>query len=76
MNVEERLTGVFRRVFQREFNNYVLGVDDVDEWDSLSHIKLVIELEREFNLAIDSDVIPSLFSDFDTVLKFVRNHAS
>ncbi len=65
----------FRRVFHREFSSPAFGVDVIEEWDSLSHIKLIIELEKEFDISIDPDVIPSLFADFDTVLKFVCSHA-
>jgi acyl carrier protein len=70
---DERLLAVFRRVFRRDLNAQTLGVGDLEEWDSLSHIKLVIELERDFEIAIDPDDIPALFSNFETVREYVRS---
>ncbi len=52
MNTMETLTDIFRQVFddpsiviKRETT-----ADDIDEWDSLSHINLVIAVETKFNI--------------------------
>lgn len=52
MDTMETLTGIFREVFddpgivlKRETT-----ADDIDEWDSLSHINLVIAVETKFNI--------------------------
>jgi acyl carrier protein len=52
MNILETLTGIFREVF--DDSSIVLKrettADDIDEWDSLSHINLVIAVETKFNI--------------------------
>lgn len=52
MTTMETLTEIFRQVFddpgivlKRETT-----ADDIDEWDSLSHINLVIAVETRFNV--------------------------
>ena len=71
-----QLRGVFRRVFRREFSGANAAVADVPGWDSLTHIKLVMELEREFGITIAPDEIPPLYRDFDTVRQFVARKRS
>ena len=36
--------------------------DQSDKWDSLNHIKLIISLEEEFNIAIEEDEMTSIKS--------------
>lgn len=36
--------------------------DDIEEWDSLGHINLIINLESAFNAKFDITVIPKLTS--------------
>ena len=70
--LEENLKFVFRKVFRRNFKSNTITVREVEEWDSLSHIKLVMELEMTYGLDIDPDEISSLYSDFSTVLVFLK----
>jgi acyl carrier protein len=70
---DEQLCRVFRRVFRREFTGANVAVADVPGWDSLTHIKLVMELEREFGIEIAPDEIPSLYSDYDTVRRMLSS---
>ena len=78
MNVlDDQLTLIFRRVFRhpvQEGDN--LSVGDVEEWNSLTHIKLVMELESEFGMTINPDDILKLFSDTHTIRQFVINSVS
>ena len=71
MTDESRLLAVFQRVFRRSFNTPDFAVKDVPEWDSLSHIKLIMSLESEFGIAISPDEIPGLYSNFANVQDFV-----
>jgi acyl carrier protein len=51
-NVYNRLTKVFRDVFDED--DLVLRpemtADDVSDWDSLSHIRLVLAVSKAFNV--------------------------
>ncbi len=55
MELTERLTRVFRTVFDNDAIELTpeLTADDVDEWDSLSHVSLMIAIELEFGIEYD-----------------------
>jgi acyl carrier protein len=65
------LRKVFAKALRCEIPAGNFVVSDLGEWDSLTHIKLVIELESKFGLNITPGVIPVLYSDFETVKSFV-----
>jgi len=64
---KERLTQVFRRVLHHP--RLVLRDDltarEVPGWDSLNHVTLMIEIEREFGLRISSGQMERLRSVAD-----------
>lgn len=59
MEFEERLTRVFHTVFDNDSIELTpeLTADDVDEWDSLSHINLMIAIELEFGIEFEQSEI-------------------
>ena len=60
--IYERMTPVFRDVFDDEdlVPSAAMTADDVEEWDSLSHIRLVISLEKEFGVRFSTVELGSL----------------
>ena len=38
------------------------AIDDVESWDSLSHLALVLEIEHRFNVRFTTEQIPQLTS--------------
>jgi len=52
MNVIEKLTLTFQKVF--DDNSIILNpsmtADDIDAWDSLSHVNLLIAIELDFGI--------------------------
>ncbi len=45
--------------------------DQVEEWDSLGHVKLILQLESSLGVRVGPEAIPALHSDFVTVREYV-----
>ncbi|MDT8441704.1 MAG: acyl carrier protein [Desulfuromonadales bacterium] len=52
MTVIEPLTAIFREVFDDDeiILSREMTADDVDGWDSLSHVNLIVTIEARFNI--------------------------
>jgi acyl carrier protein len=58
----DKLKPIFRTVFDDD--DLVIfaatKADDIDEWDSLAHIRLVVSIEKDFGLRFTTDEISNL----------------
>ncbi len=65
----EKMNDVFSKVLEKEM---ILGMDmtaeDIDGWDSLAHMQLVLQAEVVFNIEFDIDVVANIESVTDFVL--------
>lgn len=53
-NLSERVIEVFRKVFPDERKiGLETTIDDIGNWDSLNHILLIVELEKQMDIKID-----------------------
>lgn len=52
MNVHEKLNAIFREVFADETIQIrpETTANDIDGWDSLSHVNLIVAVETRFNV--------------------------
>lgn len=52
MNTKDRLQEVFRNVFEDDEIEIAdeTTADDIDAWDSLTHVQLIVAVEKEFSL--------------------------
>lgn len=60
--VIERLNGVFRNMFDDEsieLNDNTTS-DDIEDWDSLEHINLLVAVEQEFNMKFNMNEVTSM----------------
>ncbi|MDP1558303.1 MAG: acyl carrier protein [Nitrosomonas sp.] len=60
--IEQRLSEIFRDVLDR--NTLILAREttaaDIEEWDSLAHISLLVAIEKEFDIKLTLDEVEQL----------------
>lgn len=58
-NIYERLNEVFRDIFDDESIsvNENTTSDDIEDWDSLEHINLIVAVEKEFNIKFNMNEV-------------------
>ncbi|MBB4806620.1 acyl carrier protein [Chryseobacterium defluvii] len=56
-----KLTGLFREELDNEeiVLNFETTAEDIEEWDSLSHIQLIVAVEKAFGVRFTSSEIQS-----------------
>jgi acyl carrier protein len=77
MTVDERLTEVFRTVFNDdsiELHDTTTS-SDIDDWDSVANINLMFSLEQEFGVRFQDDQLSS-FANVGALRRFLEAHAS
>ena len=74
MNIHEQLTVVFRNVFDDDAIVIIpeTSADDIEGWDSLSHVNLIIAVELKFNIEFTQQEIRS-FSNVGEMEKCIEN---
>ena len=52
MEIEKRVLNVFSKVFDLDTNDLSVEMikDDIESWDSIGHLQLIMNLESEFNI--------------------------
>ncbi len=65
---EQKLVEVVKRVLDVEEISLDTRKEDVEEWDSLKHLNLVLEIEEEFGVSIPLEKI----GEIETVRDFLK----
>ena len=70
--IEKRLNKIFNGVFNL-FNEEIntSEIDNTSEWDSLNHLRLMIELESEFGINMTPNNFQELTS-YNKIIKFIK----
>lgn len=60
--VFERVTDIFRDVFDDDelVISDSTNSEDIEDWDSLEHIQLIVAMEKEFKVKFDIKTVNSL----------------
>jgi acyl carrier protein len=67
--IYQRLTEIFQEVFDEDSIEVTpkLSADDVDGWDSLTHIRLILTIEKVFKIKFSTSEIGKLENVGDLV---------
>ncbi len=71
--IKDKLKEIFINVFKLDdegFNEADATMDSIDEWDSLSHVTLVLQIQKDFNCNISqADVVK--FDSFAGIVDYL-----
>jgi acyl carrier protein len=67
--IYQRLTEIFQEIFDEDSIEVTpkLSADDVDGWDSLTHIRLILTIEKAFKIKFSTSEIVKLENVGDMV---------
>lgn len=60
--MEEKIKKIIKNTFSLEENVLDYSQDGIPQWDSFGHINLIINIEKEFNIRIETKEIINLIN--------------
>ena len=62
--LEKRIKGIMKTVFEisEDGNNKEYSMDNIDLWDSMGHIKLILSIEKDFGMQFNVDEVVEMTS--------------
>ena len=74
--VIKKLQKIFDDIFteERVLVSKSLNANEVDEWDSLNHISLIVAIENEFKFKFTLEEIQSLMTVGDTIKLILQKY--
>lgn len=59
-----RVQGIFRDIFDNDalLISRLTGADDIEDWDSLAHVSLVVAMEKEFDIKFSLDELQQMMN--------------
>ena len=75
--MEKRLSLIMSDIFDLKESNISdeSSMDNIEKWDSLGHLKLIMSIEKEFGVPIDAMDIVELTS-FKKIILYLKNNMS
>lgn len=61
---EDKINDIIKNILKVNNEDVLkdLGIYDVDNWDSLTHMSLIVEIEDNFNIELSGDEISEMIS--------------
>lgn len=71
--MEQKVIGIIARILEVDVEELEMdtAIGDLPEWDSLHHLQIIVELQKEFNIKYSQDDLAELedVSDLITLTK-------
>ncbi len=67
---ESKVRTIMENLFEVKVSGNNFSQDDIDNWDSLKHLSLVVALEETFNISIEPEEI-EIMTDFASIVKII-----
>jgi|TARA_B100001059_G_C17813091_1_gene573477 acyl carrier protein len=75
--MEDKIKSIFIKVLKLDLKleNFDVNLKYKDNnWDSINHLRIILEIEKEFNIQIPQNEIPFILS-YKEVLKHINKNA-
>jgi acyl carrier protein len=69
--LDQILSENFKISIDETSNNY--GMKDINNWDSLSHMNLIVAIEEEFKIELTGDEIAEM-TTFDNIREIIQKY--
>ena len=69
--MEDKILEVMRRVFQNETVDTSCSQMNCEQWDSMNHLNLIVELEMEFGISLEPEEIARM-QCYDDVVRVIK----
>ena len=72
--IENKIKKVMSTIFNIDLNKISdnSSPNDIDKWDSMAHMNLIVELEKEFDLLFDANEITEMIN-FKSIMLIVTS---
>ena len=73
--MEQKILDIMKSVFQTDAIDETCSQRNCEQWDSMNHLNLVVELEMEFGVSLEPEEIAKMQS-FEEVVRVVKSKMS
>lgn len=70
--MEQKILDIMKSVFQTDILDETCSQKLCEQWDSMNHLNLVVELEIEFGIAFEPEEIAKM-QTFEEVVRIVKS---
>ena len=74
-DLDVKLEEILKKVFKTEKINLESSIEDISEWDSLTHTQLILAIEKEFKIKIRFDDA-MIMTSIPIIKKKIMNYLS
>ncbi len=73
--MEEKVLEILRNLFEDETLDNTCSQKNCEKWDSLGHLRLVVELESEFEVTLEPEEIGEMVS-YEDIIRILKSKVS
>ena len=73
--MEEKVLEILRNLFEDETLDNTCSQKNCEKWDSMGHLRLVVELESEFEVTLEPEEIGEMVS-YEDVIRILKSKVS
>ena len=73
--MDDRILTIMRDIFEDEAIDTTCSQGNCEKWDSMGHLRLVVELESEFEVTLEPEEIGEMVS-YEDIIRILKSKVS